>query len=48
MNNSHQQSPKENIESKCKNTRNTPYLSSTRNGIVQKFSARYKHEEDEQ
>ena len=46
MNNSHQQSPKENIESKCKKTQET-HLSSTKNGIVQKFSARYTLEEDE-
>ena len=47
MNNSYQQSPKENIESKCKKTQET-HLSSTRNGIVQKFSAKLEVEEDEQ
>ena len=47
MNNSHQQSPKENIESKCKKTQGT-HLSNTRNGVVQKFPTNYELEEDEQ
>ena len=46
MNSSHQQSPKENIESKRKKTQET-YLSSKRSKLLQKFPAKSKFEEDE-
>ena len=44
MNNFHQQSPKENIESKCKNT---THLKTKKNGVLQKFPAKRRLGEEE-